>query len=306
MQQLFRTEGVLDLNKVRQQIVVFLGLGSLGSLTLSNMAYPFKQIVLIDPDDLEEDNVERHLLGYSDITDPPTAKVVGIKRWLIKERRVDPNSIVIHKGNAQDFLHLYKDADLLVVNIDKRQVRDEINQFAVEHNIPAVYGGIYSKGIGGRVMVLPSPKDVCYQCAEYVMGNTYEGHIGADYGVDPDAIAHAEDLHAVPALKPSIAAVAGLMAFLAMDLLGGGDKTPKVVVEALASKDLPVFLKTKSLSSVAGFIREHEALGLIPSMKIVPQPGSRFKLYAERDMFTFWVRQEHCPLHGGSESLENV
>jgi tRNA A37 threonylcarbamoyladenosine dehydratase len=50
---LYRTTGLLDLKTMTSKKLLFLGVGSLGSLTVANLAYPWKEIVLVDADNLE-------------------------------------------------------------------------------------------------------------------------------------------------------------------------------------------------------------------------------------------------------------
>jgi len=100
MNELHRTLGILDLNVLGNSKLVLVGLGSLGSLTLANLCYPFKEVVLIDPDILEDKNIERHLLGPEEIGE---SKVMGCWRWM-KSRGVYPKKITACHGRVEDIL----------------------------------------------------------------------------------------------------------------------------------------------------------------------------------------------------------
>src|SRR3982751_2326708 len=100
MQQLFRVNGILDRQTVESKKILGLGLGSLGSMTIGNLAYPWRQLVLADLEVLEEHNVERHLLVRSELGQ---SKVEGVKRWLV-DRGVSAASIDTHTGDARQLL----------------------------------------------------------------------------------------------------------------------------------------------------------------------------------------------------------
>ncbi len=308
MPEYSRIEGILDLDLITTKKVVFLGMGSLGSLAVSNMAYPFRQIVLIDPDLLEVGNVERHLLGLSDVGKP---KVEGVKRWLSIERGLDPATITVHQGYAQDWLHEHADADLVIVNVDNRRARNDVNAWCGANHIAALYGAIYPMGTGGDIIVIPHPEDVCYQCAAFRIGDTeeYAGKPTGDYGVNiAELVDNKGDLRAVPALRGAVNSLASDMAGFALDLLKGGDVPPQIYVHALEWEPVLNLVPGPELNSVGRFVAQQTALGLISTAKLGKLgTGGGYALSLERSGLSLAVnRWSECELHTNNQSLEDI
>lgn len=304
--KLLRANGLLDLNVAHARKVVFLGLGSLGSLTAGNLAFPWREIVLIDPEALEEENVERHLLGQGELGQP---KAEGVRRYLI-DRGIDPSTIISHVGHAQDFLDHHTDADLLIVSVDNGRALEDINAWAVAHNIPALYGGIYPKGSGGDVMVVPNPHAVCYLCAKYRMGTMeYEGKPTDDYGVNIAELMDTRgDIHAVSALRWAISSIAADMADIALDILTkGGDVEPYVLVHAHYWEPVLVLRPGSALNTLASFVASLPAMGLVGTMKLGKLADGTYQLLVQRGIFSLRLEWwDRCPLHSGNISVDDI
>ena len=300
---LFRTTGVLDPEQVRSKKIVFLGLGSLGSLAVSNLAYPWRKIVLVDPETLDEHNVERHLLGRSSLG---KSKAQEIADWLV-DRGLNRDQIEAHDAYAEKVLPDHTDADLVVVNVDIRQVSDNINAWCYENNIPAVYGGIYPLGTGGETIVIREPRDICYLCAAHFMGRGYEGHLNADYGLDPREQEDQQDnLKAVPALRWAISSVASDMADLSLEILKGGTPESQVLVHAHAWEPVLNLGSGKELNALTGFILNQSKLGLVPNMKLIKN-DRRYQVETTRSVLSLQLKRwEDCPMHSSLVSADEI
>jgi molybdopterin/thiamine biosynthesis adenylyltransferase len=301
--ELHRTAGLLDGEQVRSKKIVFLGLGSLGSLVLGNLAYPWKKIVLVDPDKLDEHNVERHLLGRRSLG---KSKADEIAEWLV-DRGINRDQIEAHTAYAEKVLPDHTDADLVVVNVDVRQVSDNINAWCHEHDIPALYGGIYPLGTGGEVIVIREPHDICYLCAAHFMGRGYEGHLNFNYGLDPlEQEAEQGNLKAVPALRWAISSVASDMADLALEILNGGTPQPQVLVHAHAWEPILTVGSGPELNALTGYILNQRDLGLIPNMKLTKN-DRRYQVETTRSVLSLHLKRwEDCPLHTASVSANEI
>ncbi len=302
--ELHRVTGILDLNRVKEQKVLFLGLGSLGSLAIANLAFPFKKILLADPDLLEPENIERHLLGLSDVGKP---KVEGVKNWLLN-RGIPESSIEAYHGYAQDVLDDHKDADIAFVSIDKRRVRDDINAWCHENNIPALYGGVYPMGTGGQVMAVLSPRDACYQCAEYVMGGVYEeppAHV--DYGIDVTQIVD-HDLHGVPALRSSVSGIADDMGNMGLAFLKGEQIEPQIQLHAFHEWESALVLTNpKLVTGVNQFIELLRSLRLVPNMQMcMPQDGVYDLQIRQGVLSLILQRWKVCPVHTSHVDMSDI
>src|SRR5687767_7652898 len=132
--ELYRANGVLDIEKVKSTKIMVVGLGSLGSLAISNLIYPWKQVVLVEPEDLSIENIERHLLGKSKVG---KSKAEGVKEYLI-DKGMDSDTIVVHTCFVEDVLPLHTDTDIVVVAIDRPKSKLRINSWCVDNDIAAV------------------------------------------------------------------------------------------------------------------------------------------------------------------------
>lgn len=301
--KLFRADNLIDLQTVENTTIAFLGQGSLGSLTTSLLAYPWGRIILIDPDELEDKNVERHLLGYSQIG---KFKVEGMREWLV-DRGVDPGRIETVTDMSLE-LEALKDAGILVVSIDDPESCYKINQFAVNRNIPAIYGGVYPNGTGGQVVIVSKPKDACYLCAEKMTGVLdYKGKSpDGDYGVDPMTLVNsAGKLQAVPALKYSIAAIASDMAFAVMDILNGVAE-PQILIHAQTWEGILNVRSGQGLNALSGMISAMPGLGLVQNMKLSAQPGGYMFSVQQGMIGQILKRWNVCPAHSSVVSPEDI
>ncbi len=302
--ELHRTDGVLDIDRVRRSKLLFIGAGSLGSLLISNLAYPWRQVVMVDPDPLEEHNVERHLLGYDEVGYP---KVEGMFRWLLN-RRMDPQTILPHVGEVEDVLDEHTDADLVLVSIDRRRSCDNINAWCAANNLPALYGGVYPLGSGGQVAVIPTPRDVCYLCEEHMMGGEYEGHEVTDYAINPaELVDGLGQPTAVPALRTPINGIASDMAAIALEMLMGQTLAPQVLVHGFDWEPVLNLWPGDQLKAVAGFIGAQRSLGLVPTSRLVPCEPKGFTWSVKRGIVSLALPQwASCPLHSQQVSPEDI
>ncbi len=311
MTDLYRAQGVLDRTVVSMKKIACFGFGSLGSLLGGDLlAYDWGAILLADPQNLERENIERHLLGASEIGKP---KVEGGKRWLVSHG-VPADHILTHVGNAQDVLKWCEEADLIIVTIDSRRACRDINAWCVDHNKPAIYGGVYPMGTGGQVIVVPNPKEACFACAEHMMGSDQFQDLQAhDYGIDiarlADELGGAQN--AIPALRWSISAIASDMADIALSILTGkgGEEAPHVLIHAHNWESiLNLRAKSAGLTSVANFIAQMPKLKLLPNMKLRWLPGDGvYELLARRGVFSLKLeRWSECPLHSSQMSASQI
>jgi hypothetical protein len=288
---LHRAGGLLEREAVEAKKLVFLGLGSLGSLTLANLAYPWREIVLVDPETLEPENVERHLLGRRFLGRP---KVEGAADYLI-DKGVCADSIRVYQDRAQEVLDEHTDADLAIVNIDERGACYHVNTWCFEHNIPALYGGVYPRGTGGEVIVITDARDICYQCAAHKMGrDTYEGIDVKNYGLEEPK---KEDA-GLPALHFAISSTAADMADFALEILSGGAPPRQVFVRAHSTWEPILKLGSGAeLTALTTYILSNTRLGLIANMKL-DEMEDEYALKATRSLFSLVLeRWDECPTH---------
>jgi hypothetical protein len=306
MTVLYRADGLLDLERVEKQKLVFVGLGSLGSLTLGNLMYPWREIVLIDPEVLEIDNVERHLLSPRFVGKP---KVEGVRQTLV-EWGIPENRIIAHHGVAQDILFQHADADLAIVTVDNRGAKSYVDGWARAHNVPTLTGGVYPMGNGGHVVVLPSPAEVCYGCAAHALNeDEYAGKTNDDYGLNIAQLLDGDgNIHKVPSLKAPVSTIAADVANYAIRLLEGGQFGPHVYYHSLGWETfLTLNMGGVDTQAVMNYIIQHAKLGIAPHMKLEMQDG-RLNLNVLNGTLPVQIsRWENCPNHSTTNvSLDDI
>ncbi|MDO8551688.1 MAG: ThiF family adenylyltransferase [bacterium] len=204
----YRTDGLIDLKLIEATKIVIVGAGSLGSLLASLLVYPWRQIVIIDPEVLRKENVERHLLGRSWIGKP---KAEGVFECL--EDAGVPRILPL-VAPVEDVLDAHRDADIIVLTTGSDAVSSWVNQWN-SFGIPMIIGGVYPQGIGGEATALPNPKKVCFLCAQSQFVRNGHEYQPGNYGIPPDS----QDLRAVPALKYAVMDIAGLCAWLVLAVI---------------------------------------------------------------------------------------
>ena len=303
-----RAQGILDLGKLAKSKIAFWGLGSLNSKALGILAYPWGEIVLCDPQNLERANLERHLLPRQYLG---RNKAEACADWLTNVRGLDPNGtkITVHQGRAQDFIRLHADTTIAVVGIDHLRTKQDINQVLMEYNIPTLYGGVYPKGVGGKVIFTPDPARVCYNCAQTLVGSEYHGKDPTtNYGIDPTTLQDEEgNLKAVPALAESVEAIASDMADFVTDFMEGkgGDLRPQIQIRAIDDwVSILVFSQSSSLlPKFAGFIGAQAEAGLVAKMRFKRREGKVEVQIAQGTQSLILTRQDQCPYHKDQASI---
>lgn len=295
---LYRTEGVLNKGRVGSQKLMVLGCGSLGSLVVGNLVYPWRQIVLVDPNELKVENLERHLLNQQRWVGQP--KVTALAEWL-EGAGLDPATIVAYQGRAQAILADHTDADLLLVNLDRRGDIRDINAWCYEHNVPAFYGGIYPKGSGGEIMVVTKPREACYNCGDYLNGSgttTTEGE--PNYAVDITRVVDNDlDIQAVPALRAPISQVASTMALFALEFLQAGELEAQIYrLGCAAWEPMGSFAPGKILDHFTQHLDVRQQMGLVRTMKLEEGVAGAQTLLLRYGTMPLHLRQwSKCSLH---------
>jgi hypothetical protein len=299
---LLRAEGLLDEARIRELTVVFAGLGSLGSQTAAALPYGFGSVILADMDTLKTENVERHVLGHSDVG---RAKVLAMADYLA-DRTLNRGRIETYNGRVEDILGECPDNTLVVVSVDGYSARAAINRVCYERNFPAMFGGVYPKGTGGDITVLPRPSEVCYLCGAWLTLVQTQGTQHTNYDVDPRA--HSGQVEVpVPALKAPVGAVAMQMAISALELISG-EKVP-ACTHRLIHTWQPVLTSSSPAGLPEAVDRFQAALmgaGVDPGWRNTPS-SQGLTVDVRRSIVSFVINQwAGCPLHSTRVSLDEI
>jgi len=308
--QTYRTEGLLP-PELNQKTIVILGLGSAGAAFAFEIAYEFKKLILIDKGVLRIDNIERHPLGMSYLG---VNKAKAVADSLIKEKGVPANTILAFAGTDEEILPQCLDADLVVCAIDDKPSCRRINAWCVENNIPAIYVGIYPMGRGGEVIAIPTPKDVCYLCAEHsradkVLPPAYEGN----YGVNPELLGDPDSPKAIAALKASVTAIVSEMVPLAWRILFPGDDPVTVQIRFRALEGWIEVARIHKSSpelgiEIAEIAKRKNLLLAENNAKIAPADSEGYYgfLIRRQPWPKAVVQWPRCPMHGQGVQLSDL
>ena len=149
--------------KIMNARVTLCGVGALGTVlanTLVRAGVGFVRVV--DRDFVEPSNLQRQVLfDESDVTgNLPKAEAAAIKlRQINSSVTVEPVVADINRTNIED---LCKDADLILDGTDNFEVRYLINDVAIKHHKPWVYGG--AVGTEGMSMTILPGETPCLRC----------------------------------------------------------------------------------------------------------------------------------------------
>lgn len=148
--------------------VLLVGCGALGStiadqLVRAGVGY----LRLADRDVVEETNLQRQTLF--DETDAreqtPKAIAAGKRLGAVNSSvKIEPRVVDVHAGNIEELAGCAdgQPVQLVIDGTDNAQTRYLINDVAVKHAIPWIYGACV--GVEGRVMVLRPTDGACLRC----------------------------------------------------------------------------------------------------------------------------------------------
>jgi hypothetical protein len=207
-----RLEGVIDVGRLQSRHVLVVGLGSGGSTVALELAKAgVGSFVLVDPERLEEGNLIRHecdarYLGWS------KAEAVAD---LIRHRNPDAEIEVL----AADALalgprvaELVSRVDLVAGCTDVEPPKHLLNRLCLTAGVPAVYAGVYERGVGGEVIRCSGNRDdACYACITSVLKESVLP-VADDEELDYGAISADAVLHVAPGLGLDVRLVALLHA----------------------------------------------------------------------------------------------
>ena len=177
---LFKRLGGLEIQEnILDKKVVMVGVGSVGSTASAQLVKAgIRDLVLIDPDQLEVHNIIRHLCDLDDLGRYKTDAVAD------RLKKINPavNLQLFKEDFVQDFEKIEKsisDADILIVSTDTPDSRQVTNMVSIEKKIPTVYISLHERAMTGSVYRVVPGKTGCRNClgdgqwnSEFIPGTT--------------------------------------------------------------------------------------------------------------------------------------
>jgi adenylyltransferase/sulfurtransferase len=162
-QTLLRQIGRQGQQKLASSRVLLVGCGALGTVVAEQLARAgVGSLRIVDRDIVELTNLQRQtLFDESDAADGLPKAVAAQRRLraINSELRIEPIVADFHAGNAEE---LAESPNLILDGTDNVETRLLINDLAVKHAVPWVYGACV--GTEGRVMPVVPGDGPCLRC----------------------------------------------------------------------------------------------------------------------------------------------
>jgi adenylyltransferase/sulfurtransferase len=183
--------------------VLLVGCGALGCVVAEQLVRAgVGHLVLVDRDVVELTNLQRQVLFDEADAAAGTPKAIAAAARLAAINstvRVEPHMVDVHAGNVESLAAV----DLILDGTDNAQTRYLLNDVAVKHRIPWVYGACV--GTDGRVMTIRPGATACLRCVF----------------PEPPAVGELQTCDTAGVLGPAIAVVAGYQSAAALKILTG-------------------------------------------------------------------------------------
>ena len=149
--------------RLLESSVLVCGCGALGSVIAESLVRAgVGHVRIVDRDFLELSNLQRQVLfNESDVAQrlPKAIAAANHLRQMNSSVEVEP---IVADMTHQNVAHLAREVDLLIDGTDNFEARLLLNDYAIKHNVPWIYGGVI--GAEGRVMPILPGKSGCLAC----------------------------------------------------------------------------------------------------------------------------------------------
>lgn len=166
-----RVSGLFDVEAFEKCRVLIAGCGSGGGQVALQLAMSgIKQFTLVDKDDVEIENVIRHVCGLSHVGQKKTQALGDV----LKDRNPTIDIRIFDEDILKwEQLELeVKRSDVVVLATDNDPTRYRINELCVQNQTPFVVGKVFTRGIGGEVFSFRPEEGGCLACLEAVLERT--------------------------------------------------------------------------------------------------------------------------------------
>jgi molybdopterin-synthase adenylyltransferase len=158
-QMLLAGFGEAGQRKLQQSQAVVIGCGALGTVIADVLARAgVGHLVLVDRDFVELTNLQRQVLfDEADVTES-VPKAEAAKAKLARINSGVEITAVVDDANSANIERLIEGADVLLDGVDNFETRYLVNDCAVKHGVPYIYGGAVST-VGSAFAILPHTAD---------------------------------------------------------------------------------------------------------------------------------------------------
>jgi len=162
-QILFPGIGEEGQKKLGNSSVVIIGCGALGTIIATSLVRAgVGKVKIIDRDFIEYHNLQRQVLFDEDDIKNQLPKAIAVERHLKKVNSSIEIEGVVADVNYTNIERLVAGADLILDGLDNLETRFLINDVALKHSIPWIYGGAISSQ--GMTMTVIPHETACLRC----------------------------------------------------------------------------------------------------------------------------------------------
>ena len=179
-----------------KKTVIIVGLGSGGSTIMKYLGCTgIGRMILVDGEELEVENVIRHEGGIEDVGKPKAEVCKKIVEAHNPFTVVEAYSFDAAK-EFRKLEELASQSDLIIGSSGSHKVNNLLNKISIERNIPAIYGGVYEKALGGYVLAVKPFETACYNCMFDLTSKSF--HVDKEaaqrYGLSEGELHHQQGL----------------------------------------------------------------------------------------------------------------
>ena len=220
-----RVERLFDVEAFRNLWVLIAGCGSGGSQVALQLAMSgVRRFILVDYEELEIENVIRHVCGRRYVGWQKTSALADVlwdRNPDIEIRKCDVDVLSWPELDAE-----IERASVVVIGTDKDSSRYHLNDACVRQSTPFTVGRVFTRGIGGEVYSFRPGTGGCLACLEDVLQRTRfrEGVREIDLASEEQRQKvydlEIEEIKDSPGLSVDIAFIAAFHTRLTLDVLG--------------------------------------------------------------------------------------
>ena len=224
--QLFaRIDSLFDVKAFDDLNVLVAGCGSGGGQVALQLAMSgVKRFTLVDKDELEIENVIRHICGIRYLGWRKTAAVADV----LKDRNSKVEVVQFDEDllNWQELEREVRRTDVVVIGTDTEPSRYRLNEVCVETETPFTVGRVFTRGIGGEVYAYRPRMGGCLACLERLLERSQyrdsvrEIDLVSEENRQKMYDMEIEDIKDSPGLSVDIGFIAAFHTRFTLDLLG--------------------------------------------------------------------------------------
>lgn len=222
--------------------VLVAGAGSGGSLTADALVRSgIERLTLIDSDFVSAANLSRSVYRLTDVGRPKVQALADHLSAINPRVEIALFDSLLQEMAPSELDRAVRDADLVIGATDDPGAQRTLNHFAYARGIPAIFAGMYARGVAGEVIFTVPGITKCYRCTTASRHQDSDHIRQLDYGTGR--------LSGEPALGTDITHVVSASVKIALGLLqldddGETNSSKRMVIEALSAGNNYVILST--------------------------------------------------------------